>query len=117
MWLPLKGKCRLGDSNHGNHGNHGFLGPSGAEPSGYHGYRATRLVRGTDAGVARAGRFGDVDAREEEAQLRVKQRDVAAAEDFGHQRPARPQDVRRDVHGGQQQLRLHVLVHVVQPRH
>ena len=56
------------------------------------------------------------DFAEEDAQLRVQKRHVAAAEDFGDEGSAICQDMGRDTERREEQLALHVDVHVVETR-
>jgi hypothetical protein len=49
--------------------------------------------------------------------LSIQQADVFAAENFGDKGAARPKYPRHNHEGCQDELRLHVLVHVVQTRH
>ena len=64
-----------------------------------------------------AHRLGARHSLEQQLQLRVQQSDVAAAEHFGHERPPGSEEVRRDVDGRHEQLRLDVLVEGAQAGH
>jgi len=67
-----------------------------------------------DARIARATRLGDDHVAKEYLELGNEQRRVLAAEYLPNERAARLEQVSGDVHGGQQQLRLHILVQVVE---
>lgn len=56
------------------------------------------------------------DIWEEDFELGVEQGDVASAEDLGHKGAPWDQHVGHNGQGCQDQLALHKLVHVVQPR-
>lgn len=70
-----------------------------------------------ERGVAGGARLGDGDVGEEEAQLRVQQRGVAAAENLGDEAAAGPQQARGDAERGEDELRLAELIEVVHARH
>jgi len=68
-----------------------------------------------DAGIARATRLGDDHVAEEYLELGNEQGGVLAAKYLPNERAARLEQVSGDVHGGQQQLCLHILVQIVEP--
>ena len=73
--------------------------------------------KGLEGGGARGAGLDTGHVGEEKTQLREEKRNLAAAKHLCHERAAGGEQETGDGEGGQHQLGLHVLVHVVETRH